>query len=155
MKSLNTATENNNLVISISEVSAFYPMDPGGLEVSCKIDNKNYRLFLQLPDCPDSRHHVIEGDELSDDKIQEVIDMIEEEYSSLTLTANEHAIYDFEVKEVEHDDEDYTVIIDKDKDNPTHLVVQESKFSSYYNVELYEVVTENKDEIIEKALNEK
>jgi len=45
----------------MADVSSFSILEDGGLEISYKIDNGEYKLFIKHPNSPDYEHYVIEA----------------------------------------------------------------------------------------------
>lgn len=128
------------------------------IEIEFTLKNKNFLAYLQLPDCPDSQHHIYcDDEEINDEKLlAELLEKIDDNY-----TKKEQSIIEITGLKKWYEENDsvvnprYYVIVDQD-DRENVFYLAEHEISDYYNTFLLRELSEEEehDSGLQKRLDE-
>jgi len=142
------------------EIKSFtiYDKDNG---FECETDK--HRLYLQLPDCPDSQHAFLDMpvnfDDMTEEQqayVQEVIYELRKTYSNQDFCAYQllDSITDYTIKYCDNwMFDEYCVILDNN-DHNNYVFAKNSEYASYYNTTLINRIDDFGDHDAKEVLRE-
>lgn len=130
--------------VEINSISVFEK--DNGFEIEATANGETYKVYAQLPDCPDSEHSFLDDND-DEEILNQIIGAAREEHGNMDYAVylKLGAIVDY--KEAEHND--YYVIVDgQDVDN--FFFAKKSRYSDYYNTFIFDDLDEydHEDEVL-------
>jgi len=135
------------------EITSFsvYEKD-NGFEIVATKNGIAYKVYAQLPDCPDSEHSFLD-DNNDEEILEKIVAKVSELNGNLDLSVwcKLGSVCNYSHKEYN----DYYVAVD-DSDSDNYVFAKESRYSDYYNTFMLSDLDEhdNEDEELMQKLNE-
>ncbi len=107
-----------------------------GFEIIAKVNEKEYKVYAQLPDMAESEHAFIGENSGDDEMLQSIVDKAGESYShfGFSVFSKLGFICNYEYKDYLND---YYVVVEKDNTD-NYFFAKESRYNDYYNMFMFD-----------------